>query len=321
MIFETAQRAITRRRALLLGTASAAGAWLAHSISAIASDPLKTPPGMTEGCRRVENILQLQGNMTHGLLHFGIDRGDISGVTLRGIPILPSFQINGDIYFQPLGNGRSIVNADFPLRPEELNRFIDQLVAHNIVFQAQHQHMYDFLPMVWFVHFRAAGSTEEIARGIKAALSVTSTPFPQKPRANPQTPLPKDELGRILGAPPDVGADGVVSFNVPRAETITLGGIRVNPYLNIAAPIAFQPYPGAGGTKAAAVADFAMTASEVNNVMKVMRAQGWDIGCLYNQETDEHPQLYFSHQFKTGEARQLAREIRAGLEQTNSKMA
>ncbi len=27
--------------------------------------------------------------------------------------------------------------------------------------------------------------------------------------------------------------------------------------------------------------------------MQVMRQQGWDIGCLYNQETDEHPQLYF----------------------------
>ena len=48
-----------------------------------------------------------------------------------------------------------------------------------------------------------------------------------------------------------------------------------------------------------------------------MRAQGWDIGCLYNQETDEHPQLFFSHQFKTGEPDQLAREIRRGLDRMN----
>ncbi len=26
----------------------------------------------------------------------------------------------------------------------------------------------------------------------------------------------------------------------------------------------------------------------------------WDIGCLYNRETEEHPQLFFSHRFKTG---------------------
>jgi len=49
-----------------------------------------------------------------------------------------------------------------------------------------------------------------------------------------------------------------------------------------------------------------------------MRAQGWDIGCLYNQETDEQPQLFFSHQFKIGDPYQLAAEVRRGLDQTNS---
>ncbi len=53
--------------------------------------------------------------------------------------------------------------------------------------------------------------------------------------------------------------------------------------------------------------------------MRVMRRQGWIIGCLYNQETDEHPQLYFSHQVKVGDAIELAHEIRRGLDQTNSK--
>ena len=49
-----------------------------------------------------------------------------------------------------------------------------------------------------------------------------------------------------------------------------------------------------------------------------MRAQNWDIGCLYNQETDEQPQLFFSHQFKTGDPYDLAREIRRGLDQTST---
>ena len=45
-----------------------------------------------------------------------------------------------------------------------------------------------------------------------------------------------------------------------------------------------------------------------------MRAQGWDIGCLYNQETAEQPQLYFDHMVKSGDAYQLAQEIRDGLD-------
>ena len=51
-----------------------------------------------------------------------------------------------------------------------------------------------------------------------------------------------------------------------------------------------------------------MTAGEIQNVIGVMRQHGWDIGCLYNQETAELPQLYFSHDFKTGDPYELAEE-------------
>lgn len=86
----------------------------------------------------------------------------------------------------------------------------------------------------------------------------------------------------------------------------------------MATPIAFQPY--GGSQNAAAVVDYGMVAREINPVVKLMRSMSWDIGCLYNQETDEHPQLYFSHQFKTGDALQLAREIRAGLDLMDVKL-
>jgi hypothetical protein len=51
--------------------------------------------------------------------------------------------------------------------------------------------------------------------------------------------------------------------------------------------------------------------------MRTMRHYGWDVGCLYNQETAESPQLYFSHMFKTGDPVHLARQIRAGLNHTD----
>lgn len=59
-----------------------------------------------------------------------------------------------------------------------------------------------------------------------------------------------------------------------------------------------------------------MLASQIGNVARVMPAQGWDMGCLYNQETGERPQLYFSRQFKAGNACTLAAGIRRGPEQT-----
>jgi hypothetical protein len=53
-------------------------------------------------------------------------------------------------------------------------------------------------------------------------------------------------------------------------------------------------------------------------LVRVMRSQGWDIGCRDNQETPEELPLYFS-QFKTSDPCQLAAEIRRWLDQTNSQ--
>ena len=67
------------------------------------------------------------------------------------------------------------------------------------------------------------------------------------------------------------------------------------------------------------VPDFAQTAAEVDPLARLMRSQGWEINCLYNQETDEHPQLYFSHHYKVGDAYTLAAEVRRGLDVTIAK--
>lgn len=143
---------------------------------------------------------------------------------------------------------------------------------------------------------------------------MTSTPLPQAPPKNPHTPLPAAQIGEIIGATPSIGAKGVVSLQVPRAEPIFLAGMRINPYLNVSLPINFEPLPGG---KAAAVPDFGMIPSEIQRLVGRMRGMDWDIGCLYNQETDEHPQLFFSHQFKVGDPVQLAHEIRQGLDLLN----
>ena len=51
---------------------------------------------------------------------------------------------------------------------------------------------------------------------------------------------------------------------------------------------------------------------------QAMRASTGRSSCLYNQETAEHPQLYFSHDFKTGDAIALARQLRRGIDRTDS---
>ena len=93
--------------------------------------------------------------------------------------------------------------------------------------------------------------------------------------------------------------------------------MEISPFLNVATTVLFKPLKGA--LKAAVGPDFALVASEVEPVMKLMRHLDWFVGCLYNQETDEQPQLYFSHMLKVGDPYELAREVRKALDLTNAE--
>ncbi len=259
----------------------------------------------------IERIINAKGTYEDGVLSIELDRKDIDNVRWRGYLVLPSFEINGTLVFQCASGDSVYLNADIALKSSEVDPFIDALIRNDIIFQAHHQHFYSMEPDVWFIHFRKYGETAQVARAVKNALDVTATPFPQAPPAHPTTPLPAEELGDILGASPNIGDNGVVTFDVPRANPIVLGGAHINPYLNVATSISFQPI---GGQNALASPDPGMIASEVQKVVAYMRARHWDSGCLYNQETDEQPQLYFDHFIKAGNSLQLAHEVRGALD-------
>lgn len=208
---------------------------------------------------QIEDIIGITGDIKNGVLDLGIERKDIGNVqgppdTATPVTFTPAFQINGDIFFQPLGGQ-----------------------------------------------------------------NVTSTPLPQAPPPNPTTPLDVKRLENILHGHASVGDEGVVTVWVYRANRVTIQGVNVNPQTNISTNIEFKPLNDAG-SQAAVVPDFSMEANEIWTVVKqMMIKKNWFQGCLYNQETNEQPQLYFDHMIKVGDPYILAAEIRQGLNLTDSE--
>jgi hypothetical protein len=263
---------------------------------------------------QMEAILGAQGDVSHGVLGVDADRSDLR---VRGGPaqvtFADGFGVHHDLYFAPLSGDRAVFNGDIAVRAGEILPAIDAILGHGLEFQGEHQHLYDLRPMVWFLHFRGTGAPLALAGAVRAVLDRTGTPLPQRPPAHPTSPLPAAELGRILHGEASVGGNGVVTVVVPRTDRIVLGGVRVPPELNVSTNVEFEPLPGG---RAAVLPDFAMTSPEVRPVIATLRHAGWEIGCLYNQETDERPQLYFSHAFATGDPVTLARQVRAAVAHT-----
>ena len=265
----------------------------------------------------IEKIIGAQGQVENGLLSFDISRDDLGKIpTDQGMKVDGSFELDGMIYFQKLGGSQAFLNGCFPVKASEANRFISALLSHGLVFQAFHQH-FPSHPQIFFIHYRGKGDAVAIAKGVRAALNTTSVSLPQTSPKNPTSPLDANRLGSILHGNAMVGDDGVVSVDIDRTDTIIIEGVTVNPDANISTNVSFKPTTG---TQADAIVDFSMTTEETVPVVTLMMSQlGWYQGCLYNQETGEHPQLYFDHMLKTGDAYQLAAEIRRGLDLTSAQ--
>src|SRR4051794_12616904 len=155
------------------------------------------------------------------------DIGKASGPL--GVEFTPSFELNGDLYFQPLGRGHAFVNGDLRLKASELNPVIDAILANGLTFQAMHQHYFGLRPMVWSIHLRGHGEPLALARAVRRVLEATATPLPQKQPKHPTTPLDHAALARTLGGSSEIGDDGDVTVAVRRTDRIVLGGVHVSP--------------------------------------------------------------------------------------------
>jgi hypothetical protein len=315
-LFQT--RSTDPRRVRRLGVTAAGGLLLSAlavfaPVSTAAGDP-STSSSSGLPVDRMEQILQAKGEVTNGVLEIEMDRTDLS--VKGGTPpvhFVDGFQIQHELFFQSIGSGKAIFNGDLALKPNEIQPVIDAILANGMSFQAEHQHLYDLDPMVWFIHFRGTGDPEALAEHVHNVVAKTAVPLPQSPPAHPSTPLPAQKLGEILSGDVSIGENGVVTVTVPRTDEIRLGGVEIKPELNVSTSVQFEPLDGG---RAAVVPDFSMTANEINPVTATMRDLSWEDGCLYNQETAESPQLYFSHMFKVGDPETLAREVRKGLDHT-----
>jgi hypothetical protein len=305
-----------RRHTLLSAGTMMAGLLAANSARADMAPARDGPAQSQLPVTEMEQILRTSGTLSNGVLSITQDRNDLDRVTgPGGIPFKPAFEIQNNFYFQPLQSGRAIFNGEISLLPKEANPVIDRILANGLVFQAFHQHFFDLNPQLFHIHLRGIGSPLGLARAVANVVAATATPLPQAAPSHPTTPLNTRQLEQILGGTAEVEEEGVVVVSISRKDNIILDGVQVKPEMGVQHTVNFEPL---GDSRTAVAPDFALVAAEINPVMTVMRKHGFAVHCLYNQETAESPQLYFSHQLAVGDAYALAQAIRQGLEKTNT---
>jgi hypothetical protein len=252
--------------------------------------------------------------MPDGVYRVGLPRTDLK-VTLDGIAIKPGFALGSWLAFQPTADKDSMVMGDLVLTEGEIDPVMKSLMEAGIAVTGLHNHLLRADPATLYMHVEGHGDAVKLAESLHAALALSKTPFGPSPSAKSEAvDLDTAAIDAIMGSKGKANG-GVYQFTIPRSEKITDGGMPVPPSMGSGIGINFEPL---GDGKAAVTGDFVLTAEEVNPVIRQLREHGIEVTALHNHMLTDEPRLFFMHFWAHDDAGQLARGLRAALDQTSA---
>ncbi|MCE9548465.1 MAG: DUF1259 domain-containing protein [Planctomycetia bacterium] len=247
-----------------------------------------------------------------GVVRVGWPRKDVA-VQVDGLAMRPFMGLGTWAAFQQSGK-MSMVMGDTVCFEDEVNPALDAALKNGLLVTALHNHFFFDNPKVYFMHIGGSGCPNELAKGVRAvwdAVKEVRKVHPQPQHAFPgDAPqygkLGTDHLAEIVGSKGTL-EDGV--FKITIGRNAEMGGVKFGGSMGLTTWAAFA------GTDEAAVVDgdFAMTADEVQVVLKALRAANINIVALHNHMVGETPSIYFTHFWGKGRAKDLARGLQQAI--------
>src|SRR5262245_44054472 len=257
-----------------------------------------------------------RGAAVAGDVHrYGFPRTDLQ-VTVDGVSIRPTLALGGWAAFKPAHDG-AMVMGDLVVLDTEIAPVMTKLLENGIEITAIHNHVLRGNPATYYMHIGGHGDPVKLATAIRAGLAESKTPLTAPtPGIPPVLDLNTDQIDQIIGAKGNNNG-GVYAMGVPRRDPITESSMQIAPAgpMGVATAINFQP---TGGGKAAITGDYVLAATEVEPVVKALRANGIEVTAIHSHMVSEQPRLIFLHFWANDDALKLARGLRAALDKTAS---
>jgi hypothetical protein len=248
-----------------------------------------------------------------GVIRVGWPRTDVE-FQVDGLAFRPAMGLGTWAAFQITPAGVRVM-GDTVVFEDEVNPALDAAFSSGIEVTALHNHFLFDKPKAYFMHIGGTGSPEALAAGVrsiwdavKRVRAVSPTPAQLFPGETPRYgELDTEEIQRTIGASGKL-RDGV--FKISMGRSATMGGSAFGASMGLTTWMAFS-----GSDELAAVAgDFAMSAEEVQLVLRALRSAGINIVALHNHMLGESPAIFFAHFWGKGPASELARGLRSALD-------
>jgi hypothetical protein len=260
-----------------------------------------------EKIEAVEKILGVKGQVQEGATVFSFPRSDIK-VTIDGDSVPTGIGFGGWTAWKAVKD-QYMIMGDLVLLEKEIYPVISALAEANINVTGLHNHFIGEEPRVMYMHVGGTGNPETMAKGLRSVLDKTATPKTPPSGTPPALSLDTKRIKEIIGH------EGKEAGGVYK---ITLGrpGVKMHG-VELTASMGLNTWAAFAGTneKAHVGGDVAMTAGEVNKVIRELRKGGINLAAVHNHMLDERPRIFFLHYWGTGPAEQLAKTVRSAFDQ------
>ena len=265
----------------------------------------------------IEKAMGIKGRSNHGEYKITIPQNDLN-VEVDGFKIIPPMGLGTWIAFTPTSEG-TMVMGDIILTETDLKPVQQEVIKQGLTITAIHNHFVRNHPNILYMHIGGSGKTDEMARKAKAVLDKVSESRGHDPASGSVADVPYSidtkKLDDILGYKGEM-SKGVYKYTIGRPDvSLKEHGVVVSTFLGFNTWAAFQGSPD----HAAVAGDFTMLEDEVAPVIKALIENGIEVVAVHNHMVHEQPRIFFLHYWGVGNAEQLAKGLKAALDQTGKK--
>lgn len=265
----------------------------------------------------IERVTGLKGTAYKGEYKITIPQNDLT-IMVDSFRIIPPMGLGTWTAFTPSKEG-VMVMGDIVVTETDLKPVQQEVIRQGLTITAIHNHFVRNHPNVMYMHIGGSGPTEVMAGKVKAVLERVKTSRGHNP-SEATVPAVTNTLdttmvNQILGHRGEM-SKGVYKHTIGRPDVrLTEHGVPVTAFLGFNTWAAWQGTP----QRAAVAGDFAMLAAEVEGVIKALIENNIEVVAVHNHMVHEQPRIFFLHYWGVGPADQLARGLRAALDQTGKK--
>lgn len=270
--------------------------------------------------KRIEEIIGTKGtlNASEGVFKTSFPRTDVP-VIVDGWKMKPFMGLTAWAAFKKGMAKEAIVMGDLVLFEDEVNPVMSTALNSGLEVTALHNHFFYDDPKVYFMHISGEGAIDTLSQAVRKTqdkIKEIRTVNPQPQKGFKGAPIPSDSAIDGKAIEEMLGQKGQANsgmFKVVIGRTAKMAcGCEVGKEMGVNTWAAF-----AGSNDNAFVdGDFAVLESELQLVLKALRAADINIVAIHHHMTNEQPRYLFLHYWGKGSTTQLAKGLKNALDVT-----